>query len=136
MRVLLRGPTPFRNLVAIIKPLLDGVTSALHSDVNPNQEAMARLAKKTGWRAEEILHRLRFPKAPVLGPRRLLDAYRDFVKWNPADDLCEACTVLYEPCKTSSCRVDVWSRKSLENLSDMGLPTPERIPPAPPTNFS
>ncbi|QDU46842.1 hypothetical protein Mal52_53650 [Symmachiella dynata] len=109
MRVIVKLPNAVRNMTSVIKPLLDGVISALHSDPQPSPDAVTRLAAKTGWKSEEIIHRLQSPQCPVLGPRRLLDAYRDFVKWNPADDLCEACTVLYEPSLSRECRVEVWS---------------------------
>ena len=112
MRVVLHCPSPFLNLTSVIKPLLDGVICALHSDLKIDHEAVRRLAAKTGWKTDDIIHSLRSPKAPVLGPRRLLDVYRDFVKWNPADDRCEVCTVLYEPSSSPKCCVDVWDRQN------------------------
>ena len=97
MRVVLRFPSSFRNLTSLIKPLLDGVICAFHSQPEPDHIAVKRLADRTGLNSQMILERLRSPRTHILGPRRLLDTYRDFVKWNPADELCEACTVLYEP---------------------------------------
>jgi hypothetical protein len=111
MRVVLRFPSPFRNLTAVIKPLLDGVICAFHSQPNPDLIAVKRLGEQTGLSSEMILNRLQFPRTHILGPRRLLDTYRDFVKWNPADELCEACTVLYEPSSLRQCIVDVWDRQ-------------------------
>ena len=111
MRVIIHSPSPFHNLASVIKPLLDGVISAFHCDETPNDDAVNRLAEKTGWPVANILHRLRSPRTPVLGPRRLLDAYRDFIKWNPADELCESCTVLFQPSPSRRCLVDLWKRK-------------------------
>ena len=90
MRVALQIPSPFLNLTSVIKPLLDGVICAFHFDSNPDPIAVQRLAATTGLEREMILHRLQSPKTPILGSRRLLDPYRSFVKWNPADDLCAA----------------------------------------------
>ena len=111
MRVVLRFPSPFRNLTSVIKPLLDGVICAFHSQPEPDHIAVQRLAEKTGLKNEMVLERLQSPRTHILGPRRLLDSYRDFVKWNPADELCEACAVLYEPSPSRECIVEVWDRQ-------------------------
>ena len=52
---------------------------------------------------------LRSPDHPVLGEIDLVQSYRDFIKWNPADDLCEHCRVLVElwPRETIGCSVMV-----------------------------
>ncbi len=110
MRVALQAPSPFLNLTSVIKPLLDGVICAFHFDSNPDSIAVQRLAETTGLEREMILHRLQSPRTPILGSRRLLDSYRSFVKWNPADDLCQTCTVLYEQSSSRHCCVDVWDR--------------------------
>lgn len=46
----------------------------------------------------DITRALRSPSAPVLGKRDLVQTYRDFVKWNPADELCEYCLLTVAPC--------------------------------------
>lgn len=117
MRVVLHSPTPFQNLASIVKPLLDGIISALHFDPNPDAEAVSRLAEKTGWAIADILKRLNSPTAPVLGSRRLIDPYRNSLKWNPADELCEACTVLWRPSPTRRCQVDLWQRQQPNNYA-------------------
>ncbi|WDI41485.1 hypothetical protein [Bremerella sp. P1] len=109
MSVVLELATPIGNLASVIKPLLDGIISALHFDPNPDLVAVDRLANKTSWSTEEVLQHLKSPAVPALGSRRLLDAYREFIKWNPADDLCEVCTVLRRSSDTPSCHVDLWS---------------------------
>jgi hypothetical protein len=90
------------NPSSILKPLVDGIISAMHSESNIDLEAVQRLCAATGWRSDEVQARLRNPGCPVLGPRHLLGSYRDFVKWNPADDLCEACTLLIRTDRTST----------------------------------
>lgn len=107
MAVLIDAPTPGRNLAACIKPLLDGIICAFHTEPTIDEEAVRRLAAKTNWDSGAIAARLRSPTAPLLGPRHLLSCYRNFVKWNPADELCEKCTVLYRRASTFRCTVNV-----------------------------
>jgi hypothetical protein len=77
----------------------------MHSESNIDTAAVQRLCDKTGLPTNEVAARLSRPKCPVLGSRRVLACYRDFVKWNPADDLCEACTLLIRPERKPTCSV-------------------------------
>jgi hypothetical protein len=108
LKVLLGTPTPIPNLATIIKPLLDGLISAFHIDSQADGDVIQRLAAKTGWPEDEIRRRLTQPTAPLLGARRLVSAYRNFVKWNPADELCERCTVQQSITSVRFCRVELW----------------------------
>lgn len=99
------GTSKIGNPSSILKPLVDGIISAMHSESNIDMAAVQRLCAATGWRSDEVQARLRNPRCPVLGPRHLLGSYRDFVKWHPADDLCEAYTLLIKPNRTATCSV-------------------------------
>lgn len=77
------------NIAAIIKQLLDGVISAMHPANTVDVTAAQRLAAATAWGIDSIITRLRSPSLPLLAPRQVLRTYRQFVKWDPADELCD-----------------------------------------------
>jgi hypothetical protein len=92
---------------------LDGVVCAMHAESQVDAEAVGRLSRASTWDVAEISKRLSAPPNPILGSRRLLHHYRDFVKWDPADDLCDDCTVLVTPASRLTCTVVVmpWATK-------------------------
>jgi hypothetical protein len=97
-----------QNLAASMKPLLDGIISAMHWVDHIDESAVGRLSEATRWEASDIIRRLQRPAAPILGPRTVLCSYRNFIKWDPADDLCDAFTL----CRSAGdelCRVWVSS---------------------------
>lgn len=79
-------------LPAMLKPLLDGVIAGLHSDASPSEEAAARVADDLHLEPETVRRHLTSP-GPLGERRPLVRPYRTGVQWNPADDLCAACTV-------------------------------------------
>ena len=95
------------GLTGLMKPLLDGYISALHPGAEVDTRAVDRVAKRTGWDASEIIARLENPTAPVLAPRTVLRSYREFVRWDPADDLCDGVS-LHPGSRDDLCRV--WVR--------------------------
>jgi hypothetical protein len=105
LHIELGTPTPLQNVANIIKPLLDGVVCAMHAESQVDAEAVERLSRASMWDATEISNRLSAPPNAILGSRRLLQCYRDFVKWDPADDLCDDCTVLVSPASRLTCTV-------------------------------
>ncbi len=107
IRIRLACPAPPKNVASLVKPLVDGVISALHSQSVVSDGVLDRLEAATGWPKNEIRKRLIAPQAPVLGEREVVTTYRSFVKWNPADDLCTRCTVLVYQAKEWRCHVEV-----------------------------
>lgn len=103
---------PVTNVATILKTLIDGIVCAMHSDGAPSTEAVQRLAKRSGWLESEITHRLRAPGPAILGARRHLACYRDFVKWDPADHLCDACTVVVKHGVQPACTVTIFPTSS------------------------
>jgi hypothetical protein len=81
-----------RATASLLKPMLDGVIAALHRDASPPPEAVRRLARHLGQGEAQVRERLTSAGA-ALGPRELVRAYREGLQWNPADDLCVACSV-------------------------------------------
>lgn len=114
--VALGVPAPFGNLAGIVKPLLDGVICAMHPAIEIDDEAVRRLSAKTGWGVDAISARLLSPPHPVLARRHLLHSYRDFVKWDPADELCQRCTIVTFPASRGRLSVSI-------TVSQMGVPT-------------
>lgn len=77
------GPT----LLAMVKVLIDGAVSTLHAhDGTDLHDVADRLASRLGTSEDVITGDLLDGSAAVLGTRRLVWPYRNFVQWNPADD--------------------------------------------------
>lgn len=81
-----------RSTASVLKPMLDGVIAGLHRDGSPVDETVRRLATRLHQGEEVVRSRLVAADAP-LGSRVLVRPFRDGLQWNPADDLCVACTV-------------------------------------------
>lgn len=81
----------------IVKPLVDGVVSGLHVHDGRGLEVVAtRLAARLKEPVERVREALVSPLGAVLGTRRLLWPRGDGYQWNPADDECVACELLWE----------------------------------------
>lgn len=83
-------PAGSRCLVAnVIKPLLDGVLSALHAhDCTKLDEVAERISAALVADAGEIRGYLTSNPLGVLGERTLVRPHGQGVQWNPADDGC------------------------------------------------
>ena len=76
------------NLTSVIKPMIDGIISALHYQDYPSTGSINYLSEK--YKLENDLIVEMFKKKPysILGKRDLISEYRSGVKWNPADEKC------------------------------------------------
>jgi hypothetical protein len=84
----------------VVKPLLDGLISALHThDGSGGAELKSRL--KALGEPDTVWLMLCSRDFDLLGPRTLVRRYRDGVTWNPADERCYALRV-HQPAGTSS----------------------------------
>jgi len=81
-----RGKQP--NLSAVLKPLFDGIISALQVDDAVGPLAVARLAAMLREDEGAVAFMLGNKEHAAIAGGELLNAYRDGVKWNPADDNC------------------------------------------------
>ncbi|MFO0941758.1 MAG: hypothetical protein U0930_13460 [Pirellulales bacterium] len=95
------------NTATILKPLLDGVIASLHSQSNPTEIAVNRLAEALARDAQDVQSRLIKPPNPILGQRRLLSEYRNSIKWNPADHLCHHCELTITCATRNYCSVSI-----------------------------
>jgi hypothetical protein len=94
------------HVAAMVKPLLDGIVTAMHRHDGRNLSDLGgRVARSTGATAEEVERHLMENSRAVLGTRRLLWAWRDSVQWNPADDRCVAAEVVIDEAGPG----DTWS---------------------------
>ena len=85
------------RLAGLMKPVFDGVISALHQhDGTCEQEVGRRLAERLGAAPEAIAGLLGSDAGTVLGKRCLVRPYRRNVMWNPQDDLCLAGELIEE----------------------------------------
>lgn len=98
-------PSAAPYIAAFLKPLLDGIVCALHRPSTIDTKAVTRLARGTGWIEAEIIERLSSPSCPALPARTILGSYRAFVKWDPADELCDQFAVTAEADRADCC---VW----------------------------
>jgi len=86
------------NLTAVAKPLLDGLLSALHvHDGGDLLELATRLGSRLGQIPDETARLLMDDSFAVLGPRRLLHRFGEWLKWNPADDCLVSVAIRVEP---------------------------------------
>ncbi|TWT60803.1 hypothetical protein [Rubinisphaera italica] len=106
--ITLYTPKLILNLASVIKPLLDGIISSLHFESTFDEVAVQRLAQKTNMATDMIIEQLQNPPRPFLGKRNLLTSYRNFVKWNPADELCETCTLIQRQSHSNECEVRIY----------------------------
>jgi hypothetical protein len=88
--VVITGPHAISNCAAILKPLFDGMISALHYDstVSDASNVCQHVGERLGESSASIAHALRHSELAILGERRVVAPYRRFVKWNPEDELC------------------------------------------------
>ncbi len=74
-------------MLGMVKVLVDGVISALHTHDGSRLDVVAeRLSRRLGLPINQVGALLMDNPAAVLGRRRLLWPFRDFVQWNPAED--------------------------------------------------
>jgi hypothetical protein len=74
-------------MLGLVKILVDGVICALHTHDGTQLELVAeRLGTRLSVPAADLAGLLSGNPSGVLGARRLLWPFRDFVQWNPADD--------------------------------------------------
>jgi len=79
------------NLVALLKPLLDGAVATFHQhDGTMQAEVANRLARVLAVRTKEVVSHLNDNTNAILGRRRLLWPWGNSIQWNPADDCCVA----------------------------------------------
>lgn len=75
------------SLVSLIKPLIDGIISALHVHDGSKLDLVAkRLSERLDATPAVPAERLTNRAAAVLGERTLLRPFQNSVQWNPADD--------------------------------------------------
>uniref|UniRef100_A0A832MIG5 Uncharacterized protein n=1 Tax=Eiseniibacteriota bacterium TaxID=2212470 RepID=A0A832MIG5_UNCEI len=80
----------------VLKPLVDGVVAALHvHDGRDLPSLLPRIAARLGEREDVLRDLLTSPGGAVLGRRRLLWPRATGFQWNPADDACVACELLW-----------------------------------------
>ena len=87
------------NIVAFMKPLLDGVISALQYCPQPNNNIAATISLALQHRFDplQIDGWLRKSEYAALGRNdRLVVPYRTGVKWNPDDHLCHGALITME----------------------------------------
>ena len=77
--------------LSIVKPLLDGIVSALHTGDFDEDETL-RFSEKLNVPIEWIKNNNR---QGVLGERKYIQLYsgKSGIKWNPADDLCDKVSI-------------------------------------------
>ncbi len=80
------------NIATSMKPFLDGLICAFHSEEKMEDDL------------EYLIDKVQCPKSwfsnnslDLFGARQYLYKYRDYIKWNPADDLCKNVRIVLVP---------------------------------------
>lgn len=82
-----------RSAMASLKPMLDGLISALHVHNGSNRDHIVRALSHVGPPSKNWAL-LTDPRDAVLGERRLIRPHGAGIAWNPADERCSAFRVL------------------------------------------
>lgn len=91
-------PSVQLSLPALVKPLMDGFASALHSyEGGQLEEVAARVAAQLGEPMAVVRALLKQATAAVLGPRAVPHLRGRSLQWSPADDRVIAGEVVREP---------------------------------------
>jgi hypothetical protein len=90
MSITLVGPPIRCNLAEIVKPLFDGVISALHyyPGILSTDVVCNRIATELKISSVQVAEQLSDPTNAILGGRIIVRPTRTFVAWNPADEHC------------------------------------------------
>ena len=91
-------PGEYNHVASVVKSMVDGIISALHTERSRDRKAEVRLATKLGVDVDTVTSFLGRTEFAVLGERNLLRAYRNGVKWNPADERCTEIAILLHIC--------------------------------------
>ena len=99
LRVTVTGGDRSIGPATLIKPIFDAAISALHVHDNPvaRTAAIDRLVSSGQGDFAALERLLTDARFDLLGPRNLLSAYRDGVKWNPEDERCVAGELRWAP---------------------------------------
>lgn len=91
------------NLAGVIKPLLDGIISGLHShDGTHNSIVVEQVARSIGEDEPTVKQLLMDRTTEVLGVRNLLHPFGEGIQWNPADDWFVMVKVVIDDCIAGS----------------------------------
>ena len=105
-------PSTVANLV---KPMLDGVVSALHAHDGSAKDALLAQLDFEG-NPSRTWERLTDRSAALLGTRPLVRPYLNRIAWNPADERCSAFRISIQPGTSRSISIDI--RQATRALND------------------
>ena len=94
--IAINGPSsPSIACSKIVKPLIDGITSALHCHDGSNIDYVSKQLGKNLGLGDDTLVRslLEDGNHALFGTTNLLYPYRNNVQWNPKDDYCTYCSI-------------------------------------------
>ena len=79
----------------IVKPLIDGITSALHCHDGSNIDYVSKqLGKNLGLRGDTLIRSLlEDGNNALFGRTNLLHPFRNNLQWSPKDDYCTYCSI-------------------------------------------
>jgi hypothetical protein len=103
VQLIIRG-SPRRNLVGIVKPLLDGFISALHDNNSSDDKVVDQVSNKLKTRSDVTRKLLSDKNCAVFGAghRCVPRMHGKFLQWSPADDNLRAGEIIWEPATVGS----------------------------------
>jgi hypothetical protein len=89
--------------------MFDGIISALHYDptIASTDPVSELIAVKLRITPAQIADSLRNSTNAILGSRKVVSPYREFVKWNPADELCLVGQLLVQHRESPSWSIEI-----------------------------
>lgn len=108
------------NLVALIKPMIDGVISSLHCQNNLPEHVVKTLSRTLALTEKQVSEMFSEKPYCILGERNLVSEYRKGIKWNPADERCTKVRVRQHIADKNVLKVKVYKVNTIN--------TCERIP--------
>ena len=97
------------NIVSLIKPMIDGIISSFHFQIDVSESVLNIVSRKldiTNDKAKEMFSEKPFS---ILGERKLVSLYRNGIKWNPEDEKCTKVRVRQYKSDKSIMKIKVYS---------------------------
>jgi len=97
-----------KNLVSLIKPMIDGLISSMHFQESIDNDVIVNLSGKLEYENEVLRNMFKKKDYSFLRERKLISKYRNGVKWNPEDELCTKVRVIQKKSNKSYIKVDLY----------------------------
>jgi hypothetical protein len=88
LAIVIEMPEKHRNIVSLVKPIIDGIISSFHYQESATHEVIAYIAEQKQISEKEVSSLLTGRDWAFLGERDIVSKFRTGLKWNPEDEKC------------------------------------------------